>query len=370
MNDWLSADQGTDTRLRRARLNGAGHPHRRPIRPRTAASYRRLMLEFITMETLAGVPLDSLRTLAGVVALDSVDRGLAEYERHFGGAKRRHLGQVMRVVCLAARHWVRLPAEQVAEMWSWTKDVSVPRHGMTPKNKALLVSLRDPHALARLLGLGPKVMREVLAGPCIRKADAVRAQVAFAIALLLNAPARIGNIAAIHLERHVRRAGNGPQERIILEFPAAEVKNGRDLMYPLSVATQELLRLYLLHIRPKLADRPGNRWLFPGEGDGPKGSALLSQQIGDLTEEIVGLRVTAHQFRHLIGALHLGRSGNDIATVAKALGNDEATARQYYAWISTEEALQSWNETLSLKQEELAPLIDGAGPKRRRRRKS
>ena len=148
------------------------------------------------------------------------------------------------------------------------------------------------------------------------------------------------------------------------------MKNGRDLMYPLPVATQELLRLYLVHIRPKLVHCLGNPWLFPGEGDGPKGSALLSQQIGDLTEEIVGLRVTAHQFRHLMGALHLARSGNDVSTVAKALGNDEATARQYYAWISTEEALRSWNETLSLKQEELAPLIDGAGPKRRRRRKS
>ena len=174
ISNWLSADRGIDPRLRRSHLNGAGHPHRRPIRPRTAASYRRLMLDFITMETLAGVPLDSLGTLADVVDLYNVARGLAEYERHFGGAKRRHLGQVMRVVCLAARHWVRLSALQVAEMWSWTKDVSVPRHGMTPKNRSLLVSLRDPHALPRLLALGPKVMWEVLAGPRIREADAVR----------------------------------------------------------------------------------------------------------------------------------------------------------------------------------------------------
>jgi integrase len=322
------------------------------------------------METLAGVPLDTLRTLADVVRPDNVDHGLAQHERRFGGEKRRHLGQVMRVVCLVARHWVRLPPEEVAEMWSWTKDVSVLRHGMTAKNKALLLSLCDPQALARLLGLAPKVMREVLSKPRIREADAVRAQVAFAVALLLNAPARIGNIASIHLDRHVRRIGSGKEERVVLEFPGAEVKNGRDLSYPLLDSTKELLELYLARIRPKLANDPKNRWLFPGEGQSAKGSALLSEQIGDLTEEIVGFRITAHQFRHILATLHYSRSGHDAATVARALGNDEATVRQFYAFLSQEEALRSWNETLKLKQEELAPLIDGTGPKRRRRRRS
>ena len=73
-------------------------------------------------------------------------------------------------------------------------------------------------------------------------------QAAFAIALLLNAPARIGNIAPIHLDRHVRRVGAGRQERIILEFLAAEVKNGRDLMYPLSVANQVRSWVYRSHM--------------------------------------------------------------------------------------------------------------------------
>jgi hypothetical protein len=40
ISNWLSADRGIDPRLRRSHLNGAGHPHRRPIRPCTAASYR------------------------------------------------------------------------------------------------------------------------------------------------------------------------------------------------------------------------------------------------------------------------------------------------------------------------------------------
>ena len=123
-------------------------------------------------------------------------------------------------------------------------------------------------------------------------------------------------------------------------------------------------------IRRHLVNDPQNRWLFPGEGKRHKGTALLSDQIGDLTEEVVGIRITAHQFRHIMGFLHLSRSGNDISTVAKALGNDEQTARQFYAWLSPEEALRNWDETLKLKQAELAPLIEGTSPKPRRQRRS
>jgi site-specific recombinase XerD len=370
VDDWLSAEQGADTRLRRARLNRTGRRRRKPIGASTAASYLRLLLEFITMEVQAGIPLESLSSLADVVDLDNVDRGLAKYQAHFNGEPRRHLGQVMRIVCLVARHWVGVDQDHDAELWVWTRDVSVSRHGMTPKNKALLMSLRDPHAQARLFGLPEKVMRKVLAKPPITESDAVRAQVAFAVAVLLSAPARIFNIASIHIDRHLRRVGSDAEERVFLEFPGVEVKNERDLMYELNEPAKLLFGPYMARIRPKLVGDPQNRHLFPGESDGPKGSALLSQQIGDLTEEIVGIRITAHQFRHIMGFLHLSRSGNDIATVAKALGNDEATARGFYAWLPQEEALKNWNETLKLKREELAPLIDGTGPKKRRRRRS
>ena len=41
------------------------------------------------------------------------------------------------------------------------------------------------------------VFHEVLAKPKLRRRDAVLAQTAFATTLLLNAPARVGNIAEI-----------------------------------------------------------------------------------------------------------------------------------------------------------------------------
>src|SRR5262249_4106273 len=106
--NWLSTEQAANPKLRRARLRGKGRRRRKPIRPTTAASYRTLILQFIAMEIQGGVPVEHLNSLADVVNLDNVDRGLAQYEAHFKGEKRRHLGQVMRIVCLIARHWVRV----------------------------------------------------------------------------------------------------------------------------------------------------------------------------------------------------------------------------------------------------------------------
>jgi hypothetical protein len=368
---WLAADQGTDMRLRRARARTEVRPRRKPIKPRTAACYKQLMLEFIAMEARAGVPMDKLQTLRDVVDLDNVDRGLAAYEQHFHGENRRHLGQVMRIVCLVARHWVGVPPEHDSQLWAWTRDVSGPRHGMTEKNKKTLLDLRDPNRLRLLLGLPAAVFDEVLAKPRIRRRDAVRAQTAFVIALLPNAPGRICNIAEIDLDSNLRRVGAGAEEKVFLMFPADQVKNEEDLLYPLSARTRELLDVYLARIRPKLLS--GNsRWLFPGAGNTHKGAGLLSQQIADLTEQRVGVRITGHQFRHIAATMLVQRCPNGLHIASKLLGHRSlSTTLRNYAWLSNEDALKVWNDLL-LKTEIEAGVDANVGrrPRRPRRRRS
>jgi hypothetical protein len=358
-------------RLRRARATTKSRRRRKPIKPRTAACYKQLMLEFIAMEVRAGLPIEQLQTLGDVVDLDNVDKGLAAYEQHFQGKMRRHLGQVMRIVCLVARHWVGVPPEHDSQLWAWTSDVSGSRHGMTEKNKATLLDLRDPYRLRLLLGLCPRVFNEVLAKPRLRRRDALLAQAAFAVALLLNAPARIGNIAEINLDTHLRRVGAGGEEKVFLMFPGDEVKNEEDLLYPLSDHTRELLDVYLARIRPKLAPRE-SRWLFPGEASGHKGFGLLSQQIADLTEQRVGARITAHQFRHIAATLLVQHSPNGLHVASKLLGHRSlSTTMRNYAWLSNDEALKLWNDLL-MKAESEAGVDANVGrrPRRPRRRRT
>jgi integrase len=382
INRWLTRELGKSRRnepitSKRGRLSGerrvAGTRRRRKsIRLSSAKSYLSLLLSFITMEVAAGTPLNDLHLLREVVDLDNADRGLAAYEQHFSGAKRRHLGQVMRVICVVAGHWVRVEDDHLEELRAWTSEVSSnARYGMSERTKESVRALRDPRILARLLTAPELVMTQVLSRPRISRRDAVLAQAAFATQFILNAPERIHNSSRAHLDLNVRRVGVGIDQRIIIAYPAETVKNHVDLSYEFSPDTTRLFDLYLTKARRKLVRNKSNRWLFPGEADGPKGPGLLSSQIADFTEKHVGVRLTTHRLRPAAGYIHLRRSGNDTLTVQRLLGHkDLKTTKNYYIWFSQDEATRAYDESLRLTRDELAPLLDVPVPRVRRKRRS
>jgi integrase len=367
LDAWLTHDQGSDMRVRRARPQVPGR-RRHMIKPRTAASYRTLMLEFIAMQVQGGVELASLRTLADVVALDNVDLGLSAYEQRFKGEKRPHLGQITRIICLVARHRVRVSQEHDSALWSWARDVSVPRHVMTKKNRDMLLALQNKEQLKRLLSLCRVIFDEILAKKRITYRDANRAQVAFVTALLLNAPARIGNISEIDIETNLRYTGRGEDQQVSLIFPADDVKNGLDLLFRLTRRNAQMLAIYRSRIRPVLLKGRRSPWLFPGELDGPKGFSLLSQQIASLTEQMVGVRITAHQFRHIVATILCQRSPNGLQAAGAVLGHRSLqTTRQIYAWLNREDAIKAWNELFAGLEEELFNAdVSPARPRRKR----
>jgi integrase len=379
INSWLTRELGKSRRtepvesgrgrLSRQRRVAGTRRRRKSIRPSTGKSYLGLLLSFITMEVAAGIPLNSLHSLRDVVDLDNADRGLAAYEQHFNGVKRRHLGQVMRVICVVAGHWVRVEDDHLEELRAWTSEVSTDaRYGMSEATKEAVRSLRDPRILGRLLTAAETVMTKVLSRSRISQRDALLAQAAFATQFVLNAPERILNSSRAHLDLNVRRIGTGADKRVIIEYPAESVKNNIDLTYELSRDTIRLFDLYLAKAQPKLARNKSNRWLFPGEADGPKGPGLLSSQIATFTEKHVGVRLTAHRLRPAAGYIHLRRSGNDTLTVQRLLGHkDLKTTARYYIWMSQDEATRAYDESLRLTRDELAPFVDV--PVRRVRRK-
>ena len=176
INSWQMHELGKTRRNAQSASNGgrpSGEKHvagtrrrRRPIRATSAQSYLRLLLSFITMEVGSGIPLDSLRTLVDVVDLDNVDQGLTAYQKHFGGIKRRHLGQVMRVLCIIAGHWVRVGDEHLEELRAWTYEVSSDeRYAMSAATREAVRSLRDLRTLARLLTAAETVITQLLSRP-------------------------------------------------------------------------------------------------------------------------------------------------------------------------------------------------------------
>lgn len=197
------------------------------------------------------------------------------------------------------------------------------------------------------------------------RADARRAAVAVAIEILLHAPVRIQNLHGIRLDSHYKVYGRGPKARVVLEFPAPEVKNAVDLSYPLPPSTVAMVDLFCERLRPLLAE-PGTPFLFPSRGLRPKQATGLSKQIAEVTAAVAGVRVTAHQFRHVCALLYLQRHPGDYETVRRFLGHTRIeTTIRHYAGMEGEAAVALWDDTLSDIQKAASERLRTRNPRRR-----
>src|SRR5262249_34067427 len=147
---------------------------------------------------------------------------------------------------------------------------------------------------------------------------AVKAEIALAIQILLVAPMRLANLAALNLEMNVARVG-GTEPTYHLVIPPEDVKNEERREYPLPEAMNEMLGKYFEVCRPRLCSET-NPWLFPGKFDGHKMKTTLSEQIIDRITKAIGIRVTPHQFRHLAASFILERDPANYEFVRRVLG--------------------------------------------------
>ena len=186
-------------------------------------------------------------------------------------------------------------------------------------------------------------------------AGAVRLQIALAVDLLTHAPVRIGNLASINIDRNMIDRGHGRHRSVHLFFSKGEVKNEVELEFQLQSSTIALLDRYLRDVRPRLLRAPSS-WLFPGEGDGHKCATLLGEQIADLIETEVGVRLTAHQFRHLAGYLFLKANPGAHEIVRRLLGHRSIdTTLNFYAGMETAEAVRHFDRHVEQRRAQARP---------------
>ena len=347
---------------------------RRPsLRPCTVAGHRTRLWELASAAVHAGVPAQDLASSNDLTRAPTVERALEWLADHrFGGQPAPHLGSIARVAYLIARELMedassdqrQTEERNLAELKLFCQNLKHTQIGLAPKNRALLNRFKDPDLLARFVTLPGRVFREILGKRRIKVADAVRGQIALAIEILLHAPVRIQNLRTIDLDAHYKVYGNGPKARVVLEFPAAEVKNAVDLSYPLPAEAAALVAVYRERLRPLVA-APGNSYLFSGDGPRAKQASLLSTQIANLTFELVGVRATAHQFRHICSLLYLQQHPGDYETVRQFLGQKRIeTTIRFYAGMEGEAAIALWDDTLAQIRRLAAERLNG--PRRRR----
>jgi integrase len=316
----------------------------RPASPTTVRNERAHLLQVATLLVKDGVPVGSLTKLSCLVVPAMAKRAVnVSFIRHGKEANGQTDG-LARTLILVAQRWAPVPETDLRALKSLAKKVR-PRREMTEKNKHRLRMLADPANAARLLRLPRDLMAAAIAGP-VCQASAILAQNALAIAILLVAPMRVKNLAALNLETHITRTRAGMDGEVFLVIPAREVKNEKDLDFPLPPAVVALLDSYLKHFRPVLMQAP-SPWLFPNTRGGPKAAAQLSAQIPEAIYGATGLDVHCHLFRHFAALLYLKQHPGDYETVRQLLGHKSVeTTIAYYCWFERSDAFRRYDAML------------------------
>jgi len=203
--------------------------------------------------------------------------------------------------------------------------------GMTLKNLRVVRAVMTSDIWRRVVGLPEKLMEQALRERATAPVRAARlAQRAAGIGILTFMPVRAGNLANIEIGTNLVQP-NGATGDYLLTIPSAEVKNGVDIECAFDTALSKLIAIYIREFRPLLTAGANHNLLFPGRGDGARGVAGFSEGIAREVEKEIGLRVTAHQFRHAAAATILRKDPGNYEFVRRILGHKSTkTTREFY----------------------------------------
>ena len=166
--------------------------------------------------------------------------------------------------------------------------------------------------------------------------------------ILTYAPIRVGNLAALHVERNLRWSGSGRSGTLVIDVDGSDVKNSQTLSFPLPSECADLVRLYLSKYQPRLSTGP-NAYLFPSDLPGkPKRADTLGKQLSRLILKTIGLEVNPHLYRHLVHLVVLNRYPGAYAMVSRILGHKSLrTAVSNYAGEDIAIAMRAFQELVS-----------------------
>jgi integrase len=332
-----------------------------PLRPSTVNMRRSTIYGFASACVGSGVRPESLTSLRALVSNACVLSGFAFLLDRAGGQPTEGLFNIADIPHGLAKH-LQVEGADLLTLGTIRSNfrTALSSRGMTEKNKALLRAFEDEALVTAFLHLPEKLTRRFLKEKCPGQRSALLLEYALALEILSVAPIRIANLVTIRFDKHFQRFG----DRRLLVFQPGEVKNKVALEYVLPSSTIALLELYLKKARP-LRPHAASMFLFAGKVDGHRQAGKLSQQLAALTAAELGVRITAHQFRHLAGFLYLSQHPGEYETVRQLLGNTIEITMRFYAGMERNTAVRHYDKFL---QECRAKLGSASVAKRGRSR--
>lgn len=291
----------------------------RALRPTSLRNIRAQLRQFFDALVETGADPEDLTSLELIVTADNMKRAFRQLAKRNGGEIPVGLQNIASTLLSIARHHLKLPPKEIDSIQAIKKRALKPYEGMTAKNRARLAQIDTPRHRAALFNLPFILMKRAKSNPTSPRAR-LAAMRAVAIMILMVAPIRVKNLAALDIDRHLRVEGAGKHRRYSIWVEGSEVKNGVSLELDLGSEVSGLLADYLDGFRHQRG-APAGTALFPNGSGASRSPCNFGKDISDTIRRETGLEINPHLFRHLAAKLYLERNPGDYETVRRLLGH-------------------------------------------------
>lgn len=324
-----------------------------PVRQSTIDQRDRMVRRLAAAVVKQGVRSEELDGLRALFTPRRVKKALTFFLERNSGEPSTQTHEMARLAVTIARHWLKLPEDEIWELKGWAKSLRRQQKGMSRKNEERLRQFREEKVLRALFTLPDKILR----GESRKAADsrsALRVQSALAIAILSVAPMRIENLRSLDRDDHFLRAFSEKDPVLQIRIDSRDVKNEVDLAYPVPDDVGDLLERYMTRYQPLLANGHPSTLLFPGRSGTPKSANTLRRNICGMIRRELGLHVHPHLFRHLAAYLFLSRHPGHYEEVRRILHHKNIqTTIDSYAGLEAATSLKRYDDiVLDLKKDD------------------
>jgi len=302
----------------------------------------------------SGMPPEAITSLAFLLSRENIEIILNWHFARANYKKTDHLLTIGNTLRFIAKQVLKLTGPRFEEIAKLIR-VARPkkRTRMTQKRERRLQQFDDPDNEAALLHLPRLVMakaRNLLEEGKLMEA-AWLAGTGVAIAIILRCPMRIKNLSELELGNHVIKLDSRSKTWTHFVIDSEEVKNDEPLLRPISADLARLIDEYVATYRPHLK-YSSTKYLFPNRDHAhrPRVAATLGRAIRDNIYEMLGLEMTAHDFRAFAGYLMLMDDTCTLHDLQLILGHKTmATTLSYYTSFRPQIAAERYNKLLDAK---------------------
>jgi site-specific recombinase XerC len=176
------------------------------------------------------------------------------------------------------------------------------------------------------------------------------------IALLTTRPLRRRSLAALALDRHVKRVGTG----YVLALDGERTKSGKPIEFPLPAWLSPYFERYLSHFRRLFPRAAEQQALWLSSRGGRLGAEAIYDRVCRRTETAFGFPIHPQLFR-AIAATTIAREAPAKLTIARDLLTHAnlATTAGFYARARTMESARKYAVLLARLRSVTAPPGDG-----------